>query len=182
MFTSDPTAHAIAVGAMSIYFLAGAIAKFSNQAAFADALRGYSLLPDWLVAPFSLLFPAAEAGGALLVLYGPTCAVGGTVLTALALCFAAAIAVNLLRGNTSIDCGCFGPFAAVQPVEAQRITWWHAVRALAVAAIAAATTMSVAVRHLTLLDDCVVLFGIATLTVISLTVDAVLAVPYSPTR
>jgi hypothetical protein len=108
--------------------------------------------------------------------------IGGTVLTGLARCFALAIAVNLLRGNTSIDCGCFSPFAAAQPVHAQRITWWHAVRALAVAAIAAATTMSVGVRHLTLLDDCVVLFGIATLTVISLTVDAVLAAPYSSSR
>lgn len=182
MLTSDPTIHAIAVGAMSIYFLAGAIAKFSNQAAFADALRGYSLLPDALIAPLSLLFPAAEAGGALLVLYGPTSMIGGTVLAVLALCFAAAIAVNLLRGNTSIDCGCFSPFAAAQPADAQRITWWHAIRALAVAAIAAATTMSVGVRHLTLLDDCVVLFGIATLTVISLTVDAVLAAPYSSSR
>ena len=81
-------AGAVAVG--MVFVLAGA-AKLRHRELLAGVIANYRLLPAALVGPAALLLPPVElALGAM----------------ALLLIFAAAMAINIRRGRSQIDCGC----------------------------------------------------------------------------
>jgi hypothetical protein len=92
--------------AVGLILASAAIAKLRDRGTFAGVVADYRLAPDWAVAPIALLLPLAElAIGAMLILglALPIAVIGGVALLAL---FAGAIAINLQRGRTTIDCGC----------------------------------------------------------------------------
>ena len=94
-------------------FLFAAAHKLRNYLAFRGILGQYRLLPEPLVPAAASAVIAAEvaAGLALLVLapVGLISRAAAAFMAALLLCvYTGAIAVNLVRGRTTIDCGCGG--------------------------------------------------------------------------
>jgi len=80
-------------------------AKLRHRRLLPGVIGNYRLLPEALVEPFARVLPIAEIGLGVVLIAG----VGGpTALAAAALLlgFAAAMAVNIARGRSQIDCGC----------------------------------------------------------------------------
>jgi hypothetical protein len=93
---------------LAIVFVAAALPKLAALTAFEGAIRAYELLPAAGVRPASRLIPCAELAVALglaLGLFAPWYLVAAILLLAV---FSFALAVNLLRGRSGADCGCFG--------------------------------------------------------------------------
>lgn len=102
----DPTLALTAALVLAAVFGAAGPPKLAARDAFAGVLANYRLLPERLVPPVALVLPCLEiavAVGLLLPATRPLAALGACLLLLL---FAAAMAVNLLRGRSDIDCGC----------------------------------------------------------------------------
>lgn len=82
------------------------------------------MLPPALVAPFARALPFVEPATVLALPVPATVAAGAVLSAALLAAFAGAMAVDILRGRTGIDCGCF---LGALP---QRIGWPLVVRNL----------------------------------------------------
>lgn len=126
-------------GAIAVIFLrallgllllgAGALKLAEGRARRLQLVSGYGLLPRPAAVLTAALLPWVEiATGAALWLGTPR--ESAALATALFAVFGGAVAVNLLRGRTDIDCGCFGSRGA------HGLSWWIVVRnaGLAVAA------------------------------------------------
>ena len=95
-------AGAMAVG--MVFVLAG-LTKLRHRDLLAGVIANYRLLPSALTGPAALLLPPVElALGTALLLSGHWLAALGAM--ALLLLFAAAMAINIRRGRSQIDCGC----------------------------------------------------------------------------
>ncbi|AOK56912.1 methylamine utilization protein MauE [Burkholderia stagnalis] len=172
--TIDPVLATGAQAGAAIVVLLGAAAKMRRPAAFRDALGGYRLLPDALTAPAAFALPLAEAFGAAALLFPDTRTIGAGVLVALLLAFAAALAINILRGHTDIDCGCSG-FAATRPDAPRGIGWFHVARALLLAALAATAFAEPAARAVVWFDYLTLFFAVLLIVCTLLTADVLLA-------
>ncbi|PTD17338.1 MauE/DoxX family redox-associated membrane protein [Sphingomonas fennica] len=98
--------HLAAASAIAAMLAAGALAKLAARDDWLVALAGYRLVPGPLMGGVAALLPAAELAVAILIVTGLGGAAGVIAGAGLLLAFAAAIAVNLLRGRRHIDCGC----------------------------------------------------------------------------
>jgi len=88
-----------------LVFLQAAIAKLRHRALLEGVIANYRLLPSALTGPAALLLPPVElALGTALLLSAHWLAALGAM--ALLLVFAAAMAINIRRGRSQIDCGC----------------------------------------------------------------------------
>jgi hypothetical protein len=119
--------------AVALVFLLAAIGKLRHIAVFHGVVSNYRVLPGVLVRPAAYGLPAAEAiiGAVLLAgLYTPWAELAAAALLAV---FAAAMAVNLLRGRRHIDCGCF------QGTLQQRLRWRLVARNCGLAMLIAAS-------------------------------------------
>ncbi len=114
-----------------LIFIVAAAAKLRHRDVLPGVIANYRLLPDWLVLPAAVALPVAEIviGVALLVDRWPVAAPLAGI--ALLLVFAAAMAINIRRGRTQIDCGC--GLSALR----QGLGWPLVVRNLALAALLA---------------------------------------------
>lgn len=93
-----------AVGVGMIFAHAGFM-KLRHRALMAGVVANYRLLPDALVAPVALALPFFElAIGIALIVGGQRLAVLPAAV--LLLGFAGAMAINIRRGRSHIDCGC----------------------------------------------------------------------------
>lgn len=105
---------AASIGAGLVFAVAG-IGKLRHAALMDGVVANYRLLPPGLVAPVARLLPYAELAIAAGLLSGirpwPQ-----WLAAALLAVFAAAMAVNIRRGRTHIDCGC-GLSALRQPLD-----------------------------------------------------------------
>lgn len=106
--------------------------KLRDTEAHARVVIGYKILPDRLAGPIGRALPVLEIGLGAAMVGRVLLPVTGALVIALFLCYAAGLAVNLARGRTELDCGCF----AFGHHEAPRITWWHVSRAVAFAGAA----------------------------------------------
>lgn len=112
---------AAAVGVGMVFALAG-FDKLRHRALVPGVIANYRLLPAALVMPVALVLPPVESAlglGLIASGLGAGAALGWLALpaTALLLGFAAAMAVNIARGRSHIDCGC-GHAALRQPLSA----------------------------------------------------------------
>ena len=91
---------------LGLIFLTAAAQKFSHWRILPAVIANYRLLPRRLVAPASALLPPVELILGVTLLAG--FAQGWTALAAMVLLalFATAMAINLHRGRSTIDCGC----------------------------------------------------------------------------
>ncbi|ABX17265.1 MauE/DoxX family redox-associated membrane protein [Burkholderia multivorans] len=181
--TIDPVLATSAQAGAAAVVLLGAVAKLRAPVAFRDALAGYRLLPDALVAPAALAIPLAEALGAAALLFPDTRTAAAIGLIALLLAFAAALAANILRGRTDIDCGCTG-FAGVRaaPGDAasgdgtpRRIGWLHVARVLLLVALVATALLAPDTRAVVWFDYLTLFFSVPLIVCALLTVDVLLA-------
>lgn len=123
---------AVAIG-LACLLLSAAWHKAASHAAFVAALGNYRLLPPGLVRPVAAFLPVVEAALALGWLAGGRGRLVAAATAALLLVYAAALAVNLLRGRRQIDCGCgfSGSAGGEQP-----LSWWLVARNVLLAGLA----------------------------------------------
>ncbi len=139
-------------------FATAAAAKLRRREAFEGIVANYRLLPPALVAPFARLLPWAELVTAGLLLLPATARLGALAAGLLLAVFAAAMAINILRGRTAIDCGCFVGFTR------QRIGWSLVVRNLLLVGACGVLLLPPAARPLGAFD----LFTVAAATTVLL--------------
>ena len=114
---------------VGLVFLLAAAQKASHWRILSGVLANYRLLPRKMAAPAAALLPPLEMVIAILLLSGllmPWAALASIALLAV---FAAAMAINLLRGRSAIDCGCGQPFLA------QTLSWTLVARNAVLAAL-----------------------------------------------
>lgn len=111
-------------------FLAAGVAKLRHRAVLPGVIANYRLLPRALVAPVAAVLPLVEVAVGAMMLFGyPPAALAGA---ALLLAFAAAMAINIGRGRSHIDCGCG------HPQLRQPLTRTHVARNIVLAALSLA--------------------------------------------
>lgn len=102
---------AVRLGLSVVWGWAG-MAKVSDPAEAAQAVRAYEILPEALVKPIGYGLPFLELALALLLLLGLGTRIVAVVSAVLLLTFIGGISSAWARG-ISIDCGCFGGGGAV---------------------------------------------------------------------
>ncbi|MBM3394100.1 MAG: methylamine utilization protein MauE [Betaproteobacteria bacterium] len=149
---NDPVAAGIIVGAMVLILLGAAWHKFSEPNAFLAALAGYRIAPDASLSMLSRIIPGIEIAlaGALLLPVTRMWALRGAAILMAA--YAIAIAVNLLRGRSYIDCGCGG--------TAHPLSWGLVLRNIVLAAAALAVSGPTIDRGFDWLDGVALVMGV----------------------
>jgi hypothetical protein len=115
---------------IGLILLGAALAKVMHWTAFRSVVGSYRVLPEALVIPFAWLLPPLEGATGSAVLLHVALPWAPWIAASLLVLFAIAMALNLLRGRTNIDCGCFQS-ALRQPLE-----WRLVARNLGLAALA----------------------------------------------
>ncbi|MFI6843349.1 DoxX family membrane protein [Kitasatospora sp. NBC_00085] len=108
---------AVRLGLAVVWGWAG-LAKISDPAAAAQAVRAYEILPESLVKPVGYALPFLELALAALLVIGLGVRLVAAVSALLLLAFIGGIASAWARG-ISIDCGCFGGGGAVDASQTE---------------------------------------------------------------
>jgi hypothetical protein len=98
----------IAAGLLSLVLVRALLHKLSHHAELTGTIRNYRLVPHALVPLTAGLVVLCEACAALGLMLPQTRVPAALLACTLLLIYAAAMGINLLRGRTSIDCGCGG--------------------------------------------------------------------------
>jgi hypothetical protein len=160
MLQIDPVLGWMAAAAAAAIFAASGALKFYDLEAFRGAVTNYRLIPEWLATPFAWTASVVESAAALGLLLSPIRAPAALVLIALLSVFTGAIVINLARGRTDIDCGCFGPALR------QRLSWSLLLRNGALFALLAVALLPMGARPMDLLDLATVAMAAATVVVL----------------
>jgi Methylamine utilisation protein MauE len=155
----DPVWVWIARLTLAVLFAAAGLSKLWHPAAYRSAIAGYALLPATATAPAALLLAAVEVAGAVLLLWPVSAIMGAGLLGALLLLFSTAIAINLWRGRTDIDCGCW--MFGAQPDAQGSIGPSTLLRNAALGALVLVAILPTTGRALSVLDWSTVLMGTA---------------------
>jgi len=133
---------------LALALLLGAAAghKLRDLAGFRRVLAGYRLLPPALLPVVAVLVIGTEIVAAALLVFVPTRSGGAALAAGLLAIYGSALALNLLRGRTRIDCGCL-PFG-----QSDRIAWWMVGRNLGLIAVAGVAALPSSPRELVALD------------------------------
>lgn len=146
---ADPVLSHAMGAALSVVFLIGAWQKLKAREEFAAALENYRLLPAVTVSWMAWLLPLSEAMAGALLLFQATRVPAALLALVLLLLVTAAVAINLLRGYSEIDCGC-GGFSG--GVSGQAISWGLVMRNLVLIAAIPWIAADSAVRNLVWMD------------------------------
>lgn len=90
-------------------FLAAAAGKLADRRRFVQVVLAYKVLPQRLARLYAAVVPWIEAIVGLLLLLGLATNVAAVIGGVLLLSFIVAVGLNVARGRTELDCGCFGP-------------------------------------------------------------------------
>jgi hypothetical protein len=129
-------------------------------ASWAAVAAKYPFIPTSWAAGAAVIVVISEIAAAVLLVYPPTRALGASIAASLFITYAAAIAVNLKRGRTHIDCGCVGPS------QRRSIGAWMVWRNGVLAIAAAASATPVAARALSMFDLLTICGGVAALALV----------------
>ncbi|EMR14013.1 methylamine utilization MauE [Methylophaga lonarensis MPL] len=141
-FMTNPAVVLLASLFLALVLATAAIPKLRRPDEFTGVIANYRLLPSFLVAPFARLLPIVELVCAVALLVPATREPAAWLAAGLFVMFATALAINVGRGRTHIDCGCVR-----RPTSMSRIGMFHVLRALGLAGIslyAASVPMSLA--------------------------------------
>jgi len=153
----DPAVSVLLATALAAIFAWSGAIKLSDVEMFEGAVANYRLIPRCAEKQFAWAVPLCEcacAAGLLLPSTRPLAAVGLSLLLCL---FTGAIAINLIRGRTNIDCGCFGPALR------QDLSAWLLARNAVLIVLAALVAMPPGARPIEWVDYVTIGFGAATL-------------------
>lgn len=90
----------------SLVFVAAGAQKLRHRAILSGVIANYRLLPGPLVSPAAMLLPPVEILLGAMLLGGVARPFTSLAAMALLGLFAAAMAINIRRGRSHIDCGC----------------------------------------------------------------------------
>lgn len=144
-FLGDPVVTRSLGAMLSVLLLIGSWQKLRDMVVFAAAVDNYRLLPDAMVTPVAWLVALTEAVAGLLLLLNDTASAGAWFSLALLAVVTSAVAINLLRGNTAIDCGCGG-------LSSQPLAWSLVARNVVLMGIALLASQEGASRPLVWAD------------------------------
>jgi uncharacterized membrane protein YphA (DoxX/SURF4 family) len=161
----DPAIATLATIALAVIFAASGAMKLADLELFEGAVANYRLLPHWTEKPFAMILPLVECVCAIGVLIPSTRVRAALAILALLAMFTGAVAINLARGRTNIDCGCFGPALR------QELSAWMLLRNAMLAALGAAVLMPAGARPLLWLDWVTIAFGAAMVIVLYLSAN-----------
>lgn len=130
-----PAVHWASALLLAGIFLPSAWSKLRAMDEVIGVVADYRILPEPLVEPFARALPWLEIAAGLSLLVPPTRPLGAVLAAGLLLVFVVAMAVNLARGRTEIDCGCF------IGRQKERIGWPLVVRNLLLVGAAALLTI-----------------------------------------
>jgi Methylamine utilisation protein MauE len=156
----DPAIGGLLAIALAAIFGVSSALKLRDVELFAASVANYRLLPGWFERPFAYSLPIVEGIAAAGLLFSATRTVAASALTVLLCIFTGAIAINLMRGRTNIDCGCFGPALR------QELSGWLLLRNLFLMALAATAAMPAGTRPIQWLDAVTIGLGAAILAVL----------------
>jgi hypothetical protein len=91
----------------ALVFGAAVAGKIKYRHELAGVVANYHLLPERLAAPAAWMVVGLECLAALSLVSSMWLAAGATLAIALLAGFALAMGINLARGRSEIDCGCF---------------------------------------------------------------------------
>jgi uncharacterized membrane protein len=160
MLEIDPAIRDLLAGSLALIFGASSIMKFRDLEMFEGSVANYQLLPVPLEKPLAYLLPILEFSCAAGLMISKTRAAAAFGLLMLLLVFTAAIGINLMRGRTDIDCGCFGP------VLRQSLSGWLLLRNFFLMIFAAAILLPENGRVIELLDLVTIVLGAATMVIL----------------
>lgn len=155
--TLDPVLQLTAALTLALVFGLGAVSKFSAWAELEGVVANFRVLPRTLVPVVTRVLPPVElllAAGVLVPVTRGPAALGMAILLVV---FAAAIGVNVARGRTGIDCGCF------RSSLKQNLSWWLVVRNMLLLGLALACLAEPATRDLSWADNFIVVMAALTL-------------------
>ncbi|HEX7852917.1 MAG TPA: MauE/DoxX family redox-associated membrane protein [Burkholderiales bacterium] len=101
----EAAAHAVRICAATLFIGAG-LAKVRDLRRFVLVVADYRVLPTGLALPIGWALPPLEITTGVLLIFGAAKPGAAIIAALMLLVFAAAIAINLRRGRTGIDCGC----------------------------------------------------------------------------
>jgi hypothetical protein len=106
----DPLIIRIVALGFAVLFLLAALHKLSNRMEFLQVLGGYKILPTILLRPATLVIPNVEIviamGWLAIGVLGFQLRAVPAISAGLLVIYGSAIAINLIKGRTDIDCGC----------------------------------------------------------------------------
>jgi len=140
----DPLITIVIATSLAILFLLAARHKIIAQRRFEAQLAAYRLVPDGMLTPTARVLPWIEVVVALGLMFALTRPLAGVLAALLLSVYAVAMAINLRRGRSAIDCGCGD---TPQPLSS-----WLIVRNLVLATGALLMLAPVAARQLSMLD------------------------------
>jgi hypothetical protein len=167
----DPLLRLTIAGALAVLFAASTAHKLAALGEWPGVVRNYKVLPHALAVPAAGVLLIAGALTAAALIWPSTRRLGACAAAVQLIVFAAAMAINLRRGRSSIDCGCFGSRLR------QGIAAWKVVRNLALALLALSLLLPAAARALGALDIATAVAVVATLTFLYPVLDGVLRAP-----
>ena len=116
----DPVVQLAARLAVAALFAMAAAHKLRDAAQFRAQLAAYRLLPERLLGIAARTMPVAELAIAVALLVPAVAAPAAAAAAGLLSLYSAAIAINLRRGRSSIDCGCGGGGTPLSQALVQR--------------------------------------------------------------
>jgi hypothetical protein len=106
----------IATGIVCLFLARAVLHKLASRSEFQATLAEYRLLPRSWTGWMSVLLVLAEAIALGALVLSPSRQAGAGLAGLLFAVYAGAMAINLLRGRSRIDCGCGNP--------GQALSWW----------------------------------------------------------
>lgn len=129
--TATIAATSLVLRALLAFILGrAALHKLRAPAQFIAELRAYQLLSQTLASPIAVAFMLAESIAAICLL-NPAWHLPALIAASLFVIYGGAMAINLFRGRTELDCGCGGPLGTRTTID-----WLLVVRNGTLAAIA----------------------------------------------
>jgi hypothetical protein len=170
----DPLLEVTVAGSLAVLFAASIAHKLAALEEWPGVVRAYRVLPTTLALPAAAVLLIAGALTAAALLWPGTRRIGACAAAVQLILFAAAMAINLRRGRSSIDCGCFGSRLR------QGISAWMVARNLALALFALSLLLPARPRALTVLDIATAVAVVATLSFLYPVLGVVLRRPPAP--
>lgn len=156
----DPLIELTIAWSLAMLFAASTAHKLSALPEWSGVVRNYRVLPEPLAQAAAAALLIAGALTAAALLWPATRRIGACAAAAQLALFAAALAINLRRGRTSIDCGCFGSRLR------EGISGWMVARNAVLALLALGLLAPSRPRELTGLDIAAALAVVATLSLL----------------
>jgi hypothetical protein len=167
----DPLVGLVISGSLAVLFAASTMHKLAALGEWPGVVRNYKVLPQALAVPAAGLLLIAGALTAAALFWPVTRRLGAGAAAVQLVLFAAALAINLRRGRSRVDCGCFGSRLR------QGIAAWMVVRNLVLAMLALGLLLPPTPRVLGALDITAAVAVIAIATFLYPVLDVVLRPP-----